>query len=107
MDSPPGLVVTDAAVLSSQTDGILLVVNVGQTTRNHLKQTVEVLKDLNQRAGLIGVVLNGLSSRRDGYYNNYYYTKDSYYNVDGVGYGMETNVKGNGGFSIKRLLGKH
>jgi succinoglycan biosynthesis transport protein ExoP len=109
MDSPPELIVTDAAVMSSQTDGVLLVVNANGTTRHQLKQAVEELRGLNQRAGLIGVVLNDLSAKRDGYYHNYYYYKRSYYHDENVGYGMEAdNGKGGllSGKFLKDLFGK-
>ena len=88
-DSPPELIVTDATVLSAQTDAVLLVVNARSTTKNQLKQSVEELNGLNKQAGLIGVVLNDLSAKRDGYYYNYYYYKRSYYREGHVGYGME------------------
>lgn len=93
LDSPPGLIVTDAAVLSRLTDAVLLVVNARGTTKNQLKQAASDLSDLNQKAGLIGVVLNDLTSRRDGYYNHYYYYSSAYYRDENAGYGMET---GNG-----------
>ena len=100
-DSPPELIVTDATVLSAQTDAVLLVVNARSTTKNQLKQSVEELNGLNKQAGLIGVVLNDLSAKRDGYYHNYYYYKRSYYREGHVGYGMEGELAHNGFKPIK------
>lgn len=69
-DSPPAAAVTDAAVLSSQVDGVVLVIEAGQTRREIAKQAMVNL----QQAGvnLLGVVLNRASRKRGGYY--YYYT---------------------------------
>jgi len=104
-DSPPELIVTDATVLSAQTDAVLLVVNARNTTKNQLKQSVEELNGLNKQAGLIGVVLNDLSAKRDGNYHNYYYYKRSYYRDGHIGYGMEGELEGNG-FKPGRLFKK-
>lgn len=79
LDSPPGLVVTDAAVLSAQADGVILVLNADSTTKNQLQQIVGQFDGINKKSGLLGVVLNDLTHKRDGYYYNYYYYKKSYY----------------------------
>jgi capsular exopolysaccharide synthesis family protein len=76
IDSPPVLAVTDAAVLSRRVEGVLLVIDAGSTRRGHLKQAAEQLEGAN--ANLIGVVLNRLSPRSDGYYTYYYY-RHAYY----------------------------
>ena len=76
LDSPPALAVTDAAVLSDQVDGVILVVNADSTRRNQLQQGVERLREIN--ANLIGVVLNRLTPKSDGYYYYYYYEKSHY-----------------------------
>jgi non-specific protein-tyrosine kinase len=70
-DSPPTLVVADAAVLSSRMDGVVLVIDSGRTRRDAAKQAVATL----QRAGahLLGGVLNRVSKKRSGYsYQGYY-----------------------------------
>jgi capsular exopolysaccharide synthesis family protein len=69
IDSPPVLPVTDAAVLARNVDGVLLVVDVGETRREVARRAVESLRQVG--ANLIGVVLNRVPSRRSGYY--YYY----------------------------------
>jgi capsular exopolysaccharide synthesis family protein len=76
IDSPPVLAVTDAAVLSRRVEGVLLVVNAGSTRRGHLKQAIQQLESAN--AHIMGLVLNKLSSRSDGYYSYYYY-RHAYY----------------------------
>ncbi len=69
-DTPPAAVVTDAVVLASQVDGIVLVVNHGSTRRAMFQRTVEAL----ERAGtpILGVVLNRVSGRGNGYYGRPY-----------------------------------
>jgi polysaccharide biosynthesis transport protein len=80
-DTPPALAVTDAAVLSSQTDGVLIVTDAGRTRRGAARQTVENLRQVG--ANLMGVAMNRLSPRNlgRGYYYYYYY----YYYEDGDG----------------------
>ena len=70
-DSPPVLVVADAAILSTDVDGVVVVNDVGKTRSGALKRTIE---ELNRgRANVVGVVLNRVSARASGYYYNYYY----------------------------------
>jgi non-specific protein-tyrosine kinase len=76
LDSPPLLSVTDAAVLSVQTDSTLLVAWSGKSRKAHVKQAVEQLRDV--KANVVGCVLNALSPRDEGY-NFYYYYRDPYY----------------------------
>jgi len=76
-DTPPLLSVTDAVVLSSLVDGVLLVVEAGRTRRGMLQHAVEEL----QRGGtpVLGAVLNRLTARGSGYYHYYH----SYYSSNG------------------------
>jgi polysaccharide biosynthesis transport protein len=76
LDSPPVLAVTDAVVLSTRVDGVVFVVNAGTTRRNQLKLGAERLREVN--ANLIGVVLNRLTPKSEGYYYYYYYQKSHY-----------------------------
>ena len=71
IDSPPVLPVTDAAVLAQDVDGVLLVVDAGETKRETVQRAVESLRQVG--AYLIGVVLNRVSTRRSGYYYQEYY----------------------------------
>lgn len=56
VDSPPVLPVTDAAVVSRLADAVLLVVEVGVTTRRQLRRAAELLRHVD--APIIGMVLN-------------------------------------------------
>jgi succinoglycan biosynthesis transport protein ExoP len=76
-DSPPSLAVTDASVLATQTDGVLIVADAGRTRRTLAKESVARFQQVG--ANLLGVVLNRLRVGRSGYYYYYYY----YYYGDG------------------------
>jgi polysaccharide biosynthesis transport protein len=79
LDSPPTVALADAAILSTQVDGVLLVVEAGKTRRDIAKRAAEALRRVNAR--LVGVVLNRMPTRNDGYYYYYYYS----YNYSGYG----------------------
>ncbi|HFD39635.1 MAG TPA: polysaccharide biosynthesis tyrosine autokinase [Anaerolineae bacterium] len=80
LDTPPCLVVADANVLASRTDGVLLVVDTGHTRRAAIYQAVEGLQNVNAR--ILGAVLNMVDTRRGrGYYYYSYYAH--YYQEDG------------------------
>jgi non-specific protein-tyrosine kinase len=76
-DTPPTLPVTDAAVLSTQTDGVLLVADAAKTRRAAARQAAENLRKVG--ANILGAALNRLSTRRSGshYYYYYYYAEDN------------------------------
>jgi polysaccharide biosynthesis transport protein len=83
IDSPP-LLVSDAAVLSAKVDGVILVMQPGETS---ISEAQGVLAQLQRaEAHIVGVVLNRIPRQR-GYGSYYYYTPyyyaDSYYNGDG------------------------
>lgn len=69
LDVPPVLPVTDAAVLSSRAEGVLLVATAGSTSGKHLTRAVELLRQVG--APLIGTILNGTSGEQ-GYRYEYY-----------------------------------
>jgi capsular exopolysaccharide synthesis family protein len=58
-DAPPVIAVTDAMVLGTRVDGVVLVVAAGSTRREHAKRAREQLEKLNIR--IVGAVLNGAS----------------------------------------------
>ncbi|MBI3739909.1 MAG: capsular biosynthesis protein, partial [Chloroflexi bacterium] len=57
-DAPPVIAVTDAAVLASKVDAVLLVLSAGKTKREHAKKAKALLDKVNAR--LIGTVLNNV-----------------------------------------------
>ena len=79
-DSPPILMVTDAAVLATRLKegGVLLVTDIGRTRRGLAKRAVEELQRVH--ANLLGVVVNRVSTHVGSeYYYRYYqdYTEPS------------------------------
>jgi non-specific protein-tyrosine kinase len=71
LDSPPVLAVTDAAALSRQVDGVILVVEAGSTREREARRAVEALAKVD--APILGVVLNKIPVGRHGSYDYYYY----------------------------------
>ena len=57
-DAPPIVAVTDAAVLASKVDAVLLVISAGKTKRDHARKAKALLEKVNAR--LIGTVLNNV-----------------------------------------------
>jgi len=74
-DSPPLMAVTDAAVLSSEVDGVILVVKAGQTDRNAIVRSYEILKNIPNH--ILGALLNVVNV--EGIYGSYYYYYYHYY----------------------------
>lgn len=67
LDTPPLQAVTDAQVLSTKADGVLLVVRAGSTKREMVLNSVDLIKKVHGKT--IGTVLNGVENKK----NNYYY----------------------------------
>jgi exopolysaccharide/PEP-CTERM locus tyrosine autokinase len=63
-DSPPVLTVSDALVLSSYVDGVILVVEAGRTHRDQIRKAVELLEERN----IVGLVMNKADGTPHGYY---------------------------------------
>jgi succinoglycan biosynthesis transport protein ExoP len=86
LDSPPVLVVTDAAVLAPKVDGVLLVIKPQVTKLQACKQAVEQLKLVG--AHILGIVLNDVdmshSRYRYSYYKRYGYYLDKKNPFNGV-----------------------
>lgn len=71
-DSPPVIAVTDAAVLSTLLDGVVLVSSSGSTSREALQRAITLLENVKGR--LIGGVLNKIKVESVyGSYHYYYY----------------------------------
>lgn len=71
LDSPPLQPVTDAVLLSKQTDGVILVVQAGKTLREDIKRSANKIRGVG--GAIFGVIVNAIeASDRDGYYYSYY-----------------------------------
>jgi receptor protein-tyrosine kinase len=72
VDTPPLLAVTDAAIVSTNCDGTLIIARFGSTKREQVAHAVDSLKSVG--ASLLGAVLSMTPSRGASAYNyNYHY----------------------------------
>src|SRR3984885_6153873 len=83
IDSPPVMAATDAVIVSSLTDGVLLVVRSGETPKEAFTRTRDLLNAVKSR--MLGVVLNAVDSSAPDYYYSYRYYPYAY----GYGYGED------------------
>jgi len=78
-DSPPITAVTDATMISTETDSMVLVVKAGSTIKESLTRALQSLQGVN--TNLTGAVLNSVSKRSS--YDSYYYYYQYYYHYYG------------------------
>src|SRR5262249_22811052 len=88
VDSPPLMHVTDPVILSTLVDGVILVIHGGKSTREVVRRARLELSSVG--AKVLGVVLNNLDLKREGYDDYYYYSYYSGYGGGGDGE-LETN----------------
>jgi capsular exopolysaccharide family len=66
-DTPPVIAVTDAAVLATRVDGVILVLQAGKTRRDRAREARNMLEKV--KAHVVGVVLNDAKTEMGyGYY---------------------------------------
>ncbi len=72
IDAPPIGIITDAGIISTYADGVILVAAAGEVDVDQIKISKERLNKVN--ANILGVVLNKYDSGsgNDAYYNYYY-----------------------------------
>jgi capsular exopolysaccharide synthesis family protein len=75
LDSPPVVAVTDAQLLATLCQGVMLVASYGNTQKVGLLRAKELLKKVD--ANILGVVINKVNEKNDSYYYGKYY--NSYY----------------------------
>ena len=76
IDSPPIMAATDAVILSTLVDGVLLVVRSGETPKEAFTRTRDLLHSVKSR--VLGVVLNAVDSSSPDYYYSYRYYPYAY-----------------------------
>jgi succinoglycan biosynthesis transport protein ExoP len=76
IDSPPVLGLSDSLVLSTMTDGVVMVTRAGSTPKDVAVQAKKLLTGVN--AKILGVVLNGMTEA-DLKYGSYSYYYSHYY----------------------------
>ncbi len=82
-DTPPITALADAAIVSSQVDGVLLVVSAGNTRREMARRALAALQRVNAR--VVGALINRMPVQGAGYYYYYYYYYGRYYGEDDNG----------------------
>jgi succinoglycan biosynthesis transport protein ExoP len=91
IDSPPTLSVTDAVVMSTDADAVVLVIRSGHTTKPALRRARDILLQVNAR--VCGVLVNAVDLSSPDYYYHYeyqgkyghgYYQEDPVNNTEGV-----------------------
>jgi len=89
VDSPPAISFTDAAILSTLVDGVILVVHGGHSSRAVVRRAKQQLVDVG--AHIFGVVLNKVKIEAEDYYYGYY---SKYYYGDAEGPSADDGVEG-------------
>jgi succinoglycan biosynthesis transport protein ExoP len=77
LDSPPLVSVTDAAILSTLAEGVLLVIKAEHVPRKAARDATNHLMELHSH--LLGAVLNDVPLQRESYYYRHYKYSSSYY----------------------------
>ena len=99
IDTPPTLSVTDAVVLSTRADAVVLVIRSGQTTKGALRRSRDILMQVN--AHVTGVLLNAVDLSSPDYYYYYeyqgkygsrYYQEDELANSEDSGQASSTTA---------------
>ena len=74
VDAPPILAVSDATILSTQLDGVILVIRQGAIRNNLVRDAKNQFIKANAR--ILGVVLNQVKQNHHSYQYYYYYNDD-------------------------------
>ncbi|MCJ7541602.1 MAG: DUF4388 domain-containing protein, partial [Desulfobacterales bacterium] len=77
IDSSPIMPTSDALILAAHMDGVLLINRSGMINRKMVLKTVEQLQAT--RANIIGIALNRVDIRKEGYYKYYHKYYSKYY----------------------------
>ena len=73
LDSPPAISFTDASILSTMVDGVVLVVHGGRSSRAVVRRAKQQLLDVG--AHIFGIVLNNVKLETQDYYYSGYYSR--------------------------------
>jgi succinoglycan biosynthesis transport protein ExoP len=77
IDSSPIMATSDALILAAQMDGVLLINRSGMINRKMVLKTVEQVQ--NAQAKIMGIVLNRVDIKKEGYYKYYHKYYSKYY----------------------------
>ncbi len=88
IDSPPAISFTDASILSTLVDGVVLVAMANKSSIHLMRQFKQRVTAIGAR--IYGVVLNGIKSNSE----EYYYYGSGYYNYYSKGHDDSTPMMG-------------
>ncbi len=89
IDTPPMLHMADARILAAQSDGVILVLRAGLTSRDQASNACDLFE--NDQVPLIGTILNDFNPVREGrsgYYQSYYRYKEEIEAAEAAGVGL-------------------
>jgi len=104
IDSPPILPVSDASLIATHVDGVLLVIHAGQTKKTQYRGAIDALQNVNSKA--LGVMLNMIpaDSRRAQDYGYKYGYAGEYSNSSKYGYDYGYNYGQAYGYGGKKEM---
>lgn len=88
LDAPPVVGISDASVLASKVDAVLLVIQHRSYPREVSIRAKQIIENVG--GNLLGVVFNNINMTRDSYYYHHYYR----YYSDAYGYGKGSSRRG-------------
>ena len=89
IDTPPMLHMADARILAAQSDGVILVLRAGLTSRDQAANACDLFE--NDQVPLVGTILNDFNPVREGrsgYYQSYYRYKEEIEAAETAGVGL-------------------
>ncbi len=89
IDTPPMLHMADARILAAQSDGVILVLRAGLTSRDQASNACDLFE--NDQVPLVGTILNDFNPVREGrsgYYQSYYRYKEEIEAAETAGVGL-------------------
>jgi Mrp family chromosome partitioning ATPase len=91
IDSPPIAAVTDATILSTQVDGVVIVVRSQRTAKDIVRRALRSLRDVGSR--VVGVILNAADVEGGSYgaYKYYSYRNEGYSSQRQLANGSESS----------------
>ncbi|MGR3301222.1 MAG: tyrosine-protein kinase family protein, partial [Candidatus Scalindua sp.] len=69
-DTPPSMTVTDAIVLSTIMDGVILTIKSGTTVKDTIKRCISQIT--SDKGEMLGAIVNEVDISKGGYYYHYY-----------------------------------
>jgi capsular exopolysaccharide synthesis family protein len=81
LDTPPIISVADPVAIAAQCEGVIFVIRASKVPLEVIRRTITQVAAV--KAHILGVVLNRVNLRQEGYYYKYYHYYRSYYAPSG------------------------